>query len=246
LYFTDDDMIADKQLLNEIINPFQFDEKVSVATGKVLPKWVDDPPEWILKHCNNYLLSLHDPEYDFLITESIDFLFSCHLAIKREVFFKVEGFNPEYTKGKYMGDGESGLNLKVKKLGLKFGYNHRSIIYHMIPASRFSQSYLNKRFENNGRAHAYTAYREKETNFYLVLRIIKNLIFRFPMDIFVSILNPIIYKDFSLYRFLVGKVYYWSGNFSFNFSILLNTRFQRFVLKKDWLSNDSEFDLLNI
>lgn len=246
LYFTDDDMIADKELLSEILKPFQFDSKVAVATGKVLPKWEDKPPKWILKHCNNYLLSLLSPDYDFIVADSISYLYSCHQTIRRDVFFQVEGFNPEYTKGKYMGDGESGLNIKVRKLGYKFGYNGKSVIFHIIPKTRFSQAYLNKRFENNGRAHAYSSFKERITIFNLVMRMGKNLIYRLPLDISITMIKPILKRDFSLYRFLIGRLYYWFGNMEFNFNLLMKSDFRKFVLKNDWLSNDKEFDTIKL
>ena len=50
LYFTDDDMIADKDLLINIVKPFDLDYNVAIVGGKVLPKWEFDPPEWLLKN----------------------------------------------------------------------------------------------------------------------------------------------------------------------------------------------------
>ena len=47
LYYTDDDMIADRNLLSEIIKAFLMDDKVATATGRVLPKWEVQPPQWI-------------------------------------------------------------------------------------------------------------------------------------------------------------------------------------------------------
>ena len=99
LYFTDDDMIADKNLLSEIIKPFIMDENVATATGRVLPRWEVPPPQWILEYCNNGLLSLNDPKEDFIISSIDCNVFSCHQAVKREVFFLAGGFNPENTAG---------------------------------------------------------------------------------------------------------------------------------------------------
>ncbi len=39
LYYTDDDMIADNNLLAGIAKLFLLDKKIASATGKVLPKW---------------------------------------------------------------------------------------------------------------------------------------------------------------------------------------------------------------
>jgi glycosyltransferase involved in cell wall biosynthesis len=246
LYFTDDDMIADINIFNEINNTFIFDNNIGAVTGKVLPIWEVSPPSWISKHCNNYLLSLLNPKYDFLISESLDYLYSCHQAIRKDVFFKAEGFNPEYTKDKYMGDGESGLNNKIKTLGYKFGYNGKSLIYHMIPSSRFTQSYLNKRFENNGRAHSYGYFKIDGSRKILIKQILLVIILKIPFDFLKSIILPLIKNDVTLFRFLIGKIYYWYGYLNFSLSILTNSKFRCFVLKKDWLTNGSEFDNVKI
>src|SRR6266481_5430132 len=37
LYYTDDDMTADKELIKEIVKPFAYDPKIAVSTGPVLP-----------------------------------------------------------------------------------------------------------------------------------------------------------------------------------------------------------------
>jgi len=246
LYFTDDDMIADNELLNEIVKPFQFDNRVAITTGKVLPKWEEKPPKWILKHCNNHLLSLLNPNYDFVIARRLDYLYSCHLAIKKSVFFEVEGFNPEYTKNKYMGDGETGLNIKTKDLGYKFGFNGQSLIYHIIPKSRFTQKYLNNRLANAGRAHSYSAFKAIPNKIYLLKRIAKNLLFHLPFEIVKSLLKPIAVRDFSLYRFFIATFYYYFGSISFEIEILINPRLKKFVLKQDWLTNDTEFDSIKV
>jgi glycosyltransferase involved in cell wall biosynthesis len=250
LYYTDDDMIADKELLNEIVKPFQIDARVADVTGRVLPKWEVDPPKWILKHCNNYLLSLLSPKYDFLVADSINYLYSCHQAIRKDVFFEAEGFNPEYTKGKYMGDGETGLNLKIQKLGYKFGYNGKSIIYHIIPGTRLTQSYLNKRMENNGRAHAFTDFRKKGSVSFLILNIFKSFFINFPIEIAITLTTPLLKRDLSLYlsiyRLLFARLFGLYGNMAYNFDLLFKSNYRKYALKKDWLSNDSEFDNIKL
>jgi glycosyltransferase involved in cell wall biosynthesis len=246
LYFTDDDMIADKELLNEILKPFQFNNQVAIATGKVLPNWEVQPPKWILKHCNNHLLSLLNPAYEFVIASNLDYLYSCHLAIKRTVFFEAEGFNPEYTKNKYLGDGETGLNMKIKALGYKFGFNNKSVIFHIIPKTRLTQKYLNRRLANAGRAHSYSAFKANPTTNYLLKRIAKNLFIHFPYEILKSLIKPITERDFSLFRFFIAKTSYYYGSVSFEIEILTNPALKKFVMKKDWLTKDKEFDTVKI
>jgi len=247
LYFTDDDMIADINLMKELVKVFDFNKNVGVATGKVLPCWEKEPPQWIKKHCNNYLLSILDPPYEFVISKELNYLYSCHQAILKKVFFETEGFNPEYTKGHYLGDGESGLNFKIKKLGYLFGYNGSSLIKHIIPQTRTTQRYLNRRLLNNGIAHSYSEIRQ----FYskkpkLIGLILFRCLILIPQKILYLILKTIIKKDWNNLRFVLAYIYYYSGRVGFETRFLFNNNFRRFVLKKDWLTNDSEFDSVSI
>jgi len=237
LYFTDDDMIADQDLLLEIIKPFQFDDLVADVTGRVLPMWEAKPPRWILNHCNNYLLSLLDPPDEFLITKDITFLYSCHQAIKKDVFFESGGFNPEYTNKVYLGDGETGLNIKIRNLGYKFGYNGKSVIYHMIPAQRMTQKYINKRISNSGNAHSYSEYREKKPkNIKFFFMIITRTLFRAPLHLIKLFFKSVVNFDFDYLRFFLAYWFYYYNRLRYDLKIIFSPSWKRFVLKRDWLS----------
>src|SRR5262249_43340991 len=78
LYYTDDDMIAEPDLLKEIVKPFSYDLKVAAVTGPVLPKWMQEPPRWVANLCVNELLSLQDRPERLLISPYDCGVFSCH------------------------------------------------------------------------------------------------------------------------------------------------------------------------
>lgn len=240
LYYTDDDMIADENLLSEISKVFDFDNSVAVATGRVLPLWETEPPKWITKHCNNYLLSLYDPPLDFQVSREPGFLYSCHQAIRRDVFFRSEGFNPENTKGVWVGDGETGLNEKIKKLGFKFGFNGRSVIKHMIPKERMTQSYLNKRIGNNGYCHSYSDFQRNEpAPGKLLVKLLLRTFIKGPLHVLNFMVKAIIEKDLDYLRFSLAYVFYYYRRFRYDLKLVFNPKWRLFVLKKDWLSNDS-------
>ena len=71
---------------------------------------------------------------------------------------KSGGYNPENTRGEWIGDGEAGLNRKLQELGYWSGYISSSITYHMIPTERMTQGYLNKRLANQGNCDSYSDY----------------------------------------------------------------------------------------
>lgn len=241
LYYTDDDMIADKNLLSEIVKVFEFDNSVGTVTGRVLPHWEVTPPKWIVKHCYNYLLSLHDPEIRFQISKEPGFLYSCHQAIRRDVFFKAEGFNPENTKGVWVGDGETGLNYKIKELGFNFGFNGDSVIHHIIPSSRMTQSYLNKRIGNNGFCHAYSAYRQNlPSPLQLFFKSLLRTTIKAPLHIFSFFIKALMERDVNYLRFFTAYFFYYWKRFAYDLKVIFNPKWRKFVLKKDWLTNDSE------
>jgi len=126
LYFTDDDMIADRHLLSELMKVFDLDPRIATATGKIIGKFDVSPPEWVKRHLINYYLSLTEldrPEQ--VIVSPDDLVFSCHQAIRREPFFQCGGFNPENTAGVWIGDGETGLGIKLKHAGYKFAFRNQ-------------------------------------------------------------------------------------------------------------------------
>src|SRR5262249_9933423 len=175
LYFTDDDMIADPALLRHLVRVFD-DTRVGAATGKVLPRWEAPPPGWVLRLMQNALLSLHNAG-DEAFSREVDFgVYSCHQAVRREALFRAGGFNPENTAGFWIGDGETGLNIKIKKLGYHFASAPGAVTYHIIPPHRLTQRYLNNRLANQGNCDAYTAYRhDRPTPRQLVRQIFRQI-----------------------------------------------------------------------
>jgi hypothetical protein len=243
LYFTDDDMIADFRLLEEIIRTFNIDIGIGVVTGKISPLWLESPPNWVLSLCNNYLLSLNDLGNGLIISRDDIGAFSCHLAILRSVFFRTGGFHPENTDGIWVGDGETGLNQVIKRLGYKFAYNGMSKIQHMIPASRMTQSYLNKRLANQGNCDVYTEYRKSKIKIKVILwGVTQSLV-----NIFINIISMLIISCLNYFRISFKKpldnkwrmkrayISYWKSQLIYYFVLLVSKKRRKMVNKKNWL-----------
>lgn len=235
LYFTDDDMIADSRLLAEIVTIFSMDSQVGTATGRVLPKWEVEPPEWILKLCYNGWLSIFDPYGEDVRIEEYDLgVYSCHQAIRRDAFLKSGGFNPESTFTDYVGDGETGLNIKLKDLGYKFGYNSKSIIHHMIPPSRMTQDYLNKRLANQGSADCYTEYKKNIFS--------QNELLQRIASYQQNILEHSYYATLKRlageieWRIDEAKTHYYLNRIAYDLRLIHDPKWRELVLKFDWIN----------
>jgi glycosyltransferase involved in cell wall biosynthesis len=236
LYYTDDDMIADVHLLKEIVKLFSYDDKVATVTGRVLPKWEQEPPRWVRTLCMNQLLSLQDRPEPLLISPYDTGVFSCHQALRRDAFLKSGGYNPENTGGEWIGDGESGLNRKLQELGYRFGYIGSSITYHMIPTERMTQRYLNKRLANQGNCDSYRDYRlYNYTRFDLARRILSHA--KAITAEALKVLVKLSLKEES-WRINRARINYFKNRIEYDFRLMTDRNWQKFVLKRDWLSED--------
>jgi glucosyl-dolichyl phosphate glucuronosyltransferase len=235
LYFTDDDMVADRNLLSEIVKVFLFDSQVASVTGRVLPKWEIEPPDWVLKLCNNYLLSLNDPPEEFIISTLDCGIYSCHQGIRKNVFLQSGGFNPENTAGEWIGDGETGLNIKIKELGYKFGYNGASIIHHNIPAERMTQAYLNRRMANQGNSDSYTEYKEYIFSNARLIRRIINYLFELIQSEIKCMIN--LGQGRLRWHWHQARVFYFLNRIRYDYRLITDKQWRAFVLINNWLTN---------
>ncbi len=232
LYYTDDDMVADRELLMEIARCFT-DDKVGSATGRVLPQWESEPPEWIRRLCQNAYLSLHDRGVGFFISDEDFGVYSCHMAIRKNVFFECGGFNPENTAGEWIGDGETGLNIKVKEKGYKFAYNGKSVIYHMIPSERMTQEYLNRRLANQGNCDSYTEYKRHRFGREQLLQRMNEYALRLIEQTFMAAqkkkADDISWHIHEAYR------YYFMNRIQYDCRLIVDKDWQQLVLRDSWI-----------
>lgn len=234
LYYTDDDMIADKDLLTEIVKPFLFDSRVGSVTGRVVPEWEQTPPLWVLHCCNNYLLSLNRRDESLLIVPYDCGVISCHQAMRRDAFAKSGGFNPENTAGEWIGDGETGLNIKLRELGYWFAYTDAAVTRHMIPPQRMTQSYLNKRLANQGNCDSYTAYRRHGYSAAGLIRKVLLHAAAMPPRAAASLIKRALGRgSWHLDRARIS--YYWS-RIRYDIRLVRDERWRTMVLRSDWLS----------
>lgn len=238
LYYTDDDMVADRDLLRNLVVGFQLDPRVVCVGGSVLPLWQEQPPRWVHKLCRNAILSLTDRTEFLVVAPDDPGIYSCHEAIRREAFLATTGFNPENTKGVWIGDGETGLNRQLRSRGGRFAYVANSITHHIIPASRMTQSYLNARLANQGNADAYTAYRDRR---YSNARLMINVLFhaaRMLAAIWFSLVQALCQRDG--WHITAASVSYRQARMLYDVRLIWDGNWRSLVLRDDWLAEPDE------
>ncbi|QNN43034.1 glycosyltransferase family 2 protein [Pedobacter roseus] len=234
LYYTDDDMIAEPDLLTNLVPTFELNDKIAVVSGRVLPKWDIHPPDWILKYCLNAHLSLNLDETPLIISDQMINIFSCHEAILKEAIINAGGFNPENTKGEWIGDGETGLSIKILDLGYLQAYNGLSVINHIIPKSRMTQSYLNKRFANQANCDSFTIYRA--ANGLNNSKLFTNILNNFIAVLYKSLATPwhfIRAKD--NWRITMAQAFYHSNRIAYDIKLMTRHHMRDLVLRDNWI-----------
>jgi hypothetical protein len=234
LYYTDDDMIADRTMLSELYKVFDLDPLVACATGRVLPKWEVDPPDWVVKYCANGILSLQLRLESLIVSHEDPGVWSCHEAILKDVLIECGGFNPENTEGLWVGDGESGLNAKVEARGYKFGFVGSSVTHHVIPPGRMTQRYLNKRMENQGNADTFTWFRTARPDTRELIGNERTCI-RNGMRAMLAAAKGFA-KGRDSWHVDRAQVSYWRARFSYCRRLRRDFAWREFVMRDDWIA----------
>jgi glycosyltransferase involved in cell wall biosynthesis len=234
LYFTDDDMIADKDMLVNIVKVFDMDYNIAVAGGKVMPKWEFEPPEWLEKYFKNGALSLIEKSEKLIIASYDIGIYSCHQAILRKVLIDCGGFNPDIVKDKLIGNGETGLNLKILDAGYNLAYVDDAVSYHMIPRSRMTQKYLNERFSNQANCDSFTTFRRNENSKKVLLKLIMfSHIPNFFKYLFSSFSNMFANKD--IWRLNRVYSYYFFHKIISDYKFATNKELREYAVKYNYL-----------
>lgn len=152
LAYTDDDAICDRNWLAALFSEYRS-ESIACVGGKILPKWLSIPPQW-MKHFAPWTLSLLDYGEERKELEWPENIFGCNFSVRKSMLVKFGGFNPELIGDKWVGDGEAGLLRKLFSAGLKIVYAPEAIVWHVIQEDRASLPGMKKRFANYAASHS--------------------------------------------------------------------------------------------
>lgn len=147
LVFTDDDATFDEGWLQAYTEAFSAHPEMAAAGGPVRPVWEVPPPQWLMDYMGTAptfgILSLMRPQKGFRLAPD-EIFFGVNMVIRRNILFRVGGFNPELIGTRTIGDGESGLVEKLKAEGALIGHVPDAVVCHHIAASRMSVRYIRR------------------------------------------------------------------------------------------------------
>jgi glucosyl-dolichyl phosphate glucuronosyltransferase len=166
LLFTDDDATFDRRWVAAYAALFNDDAGLAAAGGTVRPEWDVPPPPFIRELMEvSMARSGMFPAYSLMDLGNRPgrlhggVFFGVNMAIRREALIRAGGFPPEAFGSTWLGDGETGLNRVLLRLGERVGYGADAIVRHHISRERLSMDYLLLRMSNEGAAEGYAMFR---------------------------------------------------------------------------------------
>lgn len=162
LVYTDDDATFDPGWLAAYARAFVEHPEMAAAGGPIRPAWDVPPPRWFLDYVDDCfdalpLLSLMEP-YDGFRLDAGGWFYGANMAVRRDVLFRLGGFNPEMFGADFVGDGETGLNLKLWATGALVGYVPGAVVHHHVPPSRMTPAYIRRRLADQAACDLYTRF----------------------------------------------------------------------------------------
>ena len=232
LSFTDDDGILSPDWLREILNVFELNKNAVGVAGKIKIRWDEQPPEWIYEY-ENYLGKL---DYGDEIKYEVGMYMNAgNLSIKKDVLIEVGGFNPEMIGEWLVGDGETGLWIKLKKRGCLIGWAPKAIMEHyQIAKKNATVEDIKRRFINNGICIPYNIYAiDKEGN----MALIKNMFYSFKHKLKWNIrkMKFRLKGDEKNKNYSIFREAFYSAQINYTLKLIFNKEFRSALTKGDWL-----------
>jgi glucosyl-dolichyl phosphate glucuronosyltransferase len=141
--FGDDDAVAAPDFVREVLSCFQ-DPQVTCVGGKIVAAWPDGgPPEWFAPRYGNVVGQTSFGETARWLRK-YEFPFGGNLSLKKEVLHRLGGFNENLgKKGENNVWGEEmDLCHRMQRQGLRFLYNPRARVSHIVGWHRATKRYF--------------------------------------------------------------------------------------------------------
>jgi GT2 family glycosyltransferase len=156
--FVDDDAVADRDWLKNLVRNFDDSSVIGVG-GRIVPVWPIKNPGWFPEE----LYWIVGCSYKGLPTKKavIRNPIGCNMIFKRSVFEEVGCFSTSVgrigSKLLCCDDTEFGIRATSKLAGAKIIYEPDAVVYHLVSENRVSLKYVLKRSYSEGFSKAFVS-----------------------------------------------------------------------------------------
>jgi glucosyl-dolichyl phosphate glucuronosyltransferase len=144
--FMDDDAMADKDWLKELLVIYKACDAVAVG-GKILPVWPERRPDYLPEELY-WLVGATNAGFAGEKVTEVRNAYGPNMSFRRQVFREVGLFSPVFgfLGNSYIQAEEPELAIRMKhKFGKGVIYNPKAIVHHLVPAAKLKVGCLLKR-----------------------------------------------------------------------------------------------------
>lgn len=160
LVFADDDGLYNATCLYAITDAFSQLKDTEAVACKIEILWDKPAPEWL----KQYAFMQGQLDYGPVLKTGYNLYCNSGLfAIKKTTFEELHGFNPDLIGGKLIGDGDTGLVIKMWKSHKLIGWTPFAVMQHMQQVDKHgSKEGIALHFYNTGVSDAYAMFRKND------------------------------------------------------------------------------------
>ena len=144
LVYVDDDAFVNTEYLSAYYELFTQRREVYAAGGPIIPHYETEPPKWF-SYFTRELITCYLYQGNKIGKFKRKFPRGGNAAYRKEVFDKTGVFNVELGRkgNNLVGAEEKDIFDKMTSLGMEILYIPNAILYHIIPETKFTNSYFN-------------------------------------------------------------------------------------------------------
>jgi glycosyltransferase involved in cell wall biosynthesis len=144
LVFMDDDAIAEKDYLENILKFYEAHPEVSGLGGRIIPRYIPEEPKW-MSHFVSSLVGNFDYSQQTEEFKPGKYPLESNMVIRKDDFTLVGGFNTDLpgVKGtlRIGGEGKE-FFLKLQKAGKSIYYDPSIIVHHVVEVNKLTSEYM--------------------------------------------------------------------------------------------------------
>ena len=150
--FTDDDVLVEPSWVQALAEAL-LTHHADCVGGKILLRWSQPPPAWLLQHGLLGGLGFLDRGPHPIVAEEPNegFLHGANIAFRKEIFAELGGFRTDLGRigKKRMAGEETEMLRRLFKAGKRVVYTPDAVVHHYVPPEHMRKSHMCRmRFRN--------------------------------------------------------------------------------------------------
>lgn len=144
LCFMDDDAIAEKDYLQNILSFFEQHPQAAGMGGRIIPKYIPEEPKW-MSHFVSSLVGHFDYSKQVEKFKPGKYPLESNMIVAKEDFDAIHGFNTELpgVKGTLRIGGEGkDFFLRLQGLGKEIYYDPSVVVHHVVEVKKLTPRYM--------------------------------------------------------------------------------------------------------